>query len=214
MTSNSEGLLWLVRHGQTNGNGQRYVGWQNPALNEAGEGQAKRIADLLGNRPLQAIYASPLRRACDSAKPLALRLGLPIAIEPELREIHYGDYQGRAKEELGLKLRKDFLHRRLPGGESLHDVYRRACRFRQRIAADLAAARPIAVFGHYWSTRMVFGALAGAEFDELFHSGGYKPGNGSVYEIRYRPAGDRLTLVSAAFLEAPATGHNPPEVTA
>jgi probable phosphoglycerate mutase len=214
MSADPEGILWLVRHGRTDANGQRYVGWEDPPLNAAGADQAAEIAAILNQRCPAAIYSSPLRRARDTAAPLALRLALPIILEADLREIHYGAHQGRTKAELGLKLRKHHLHQRLPGGESLHDVYLRAGRFRRRIAADLAAARPIAVFGHYWSTRMVLGVLAGAEFDQLFRTGGYKPGNGSIYQIRYRTAGDRLTLVSGAFLPLPQTTDLSHEVTA
>jgi len=200
--SGGEGSLWLIRHGQTDGNGRRYVGWEDAPLNGTGELQAAAIAATLAEQPPAAIYASPLRRARDTAAPLARALKLPIALEPDLREIHYGDYQGQAKSELQLKLRKHYLHRRLPAGESLHDVYRRACRFRQRIAADLAAARSVAVFGHYWSIRLVLGALTDTSFDALFRPGGYKPANGSIYHIRYRPWGASVTLVAAGYREA------------
>ena len=56
------------------------------ALSPRGRSDAERIADLLADRNLAAIYASPYPRAVQTVEPLAARLRLEVQIEPDLRE--------------------------------------------------------------------------------------------------------------------------------
>jgi probable phosphoglycerate mutase len=70
------------------------------ALNDEGVIQANRLAERMVKEPVQAIYASPLERAVDSAVPTAMRLGLPITPSEALMEIDYGDWTGRSISEL------------------------------------------------------------------------------------------------------------------
>lgn len=58
----------------------------NPALSELGHRQAERVADWLKDEPIDAIYASPLTRAQQTAMPLAAAKGLPIQTEPGIVE--------------------------------------------------------------------------------------------------------------------------------
>lgn len=58
----------------------------DPGLNELGEGQARRLADWLSDERIDALYSSPLRRAVETAKPLADALGLETIIEEGLAE--------------------------------------------------------------------------------------------------------------------------------
>ncbi len=119
-----------------------------------------------------------------------------------LNEIDYGDYQGRSKSELQLKLRKDYRTQQLPGGESLHDVYFRVRKFVEVISPLLASETNLAVVAHYWSIRMLLGILQNKNFDDLFSSGGYKPANGSVYQFCYRSdKTGTVTGISECYLE-------------
>jgi len=58
----------------------------DPALSPLGLRQAEALADWLAEERLDAIYASPLRRARETAAPLAAKLGLDVAIDESLRE--------------------------------------------------------------------------------------------------------------------------------
>ena len=66
----------------------------DPDLSEEGRGQAELLAQRLGVVHLDAIYVSTLRRTAQTAAPLAARLGLTPEVEPDLREIHLGDWEG------------------------------------------------------------------------------------------------------------------------
>ena len=58
----------------------------DPALSPLGLRQAEALADWLAEERLDAIYASPLRRARETAAPLAAKLGLDVAIDESLCE--------------------------------------------------------------------------------------------------------------------------------
>jgi broad specificity phosphatase PhoE len=69
----SETRLILIRHGETDDNvGQRVAGWRDSALTERGRIQTELVAAFVADhyRPV-AIYASPLRRASETAASLA-----------------------------------------------------------------------------------------------------------------------------------------------
>lgn len=71
-------------------------GHADPALAPEGEEQAERVADRLiasGER-IAAIYVSTLQRTHQTAAPLASRLGLTSRVEPDLREVFLGDWEG------------------------------------------------------------------------------------------------------------------------
>ena len=55
-----------------------------------------RLADRLGDQAIDAIYVSTLRRTAQTAAPIATRLGLTPVVEPDLREVHLGEWEGAA----------------------------------------------------------------------------------------------------------------------
>jgi alpha-ribazole phosphatase len=102
-------------------------------LNEMGRRQAAAVADRLACEPIQAIYASDLRRAWETALAIAKPRDLTPISEPRLRELDFGDWQGltyaqiaeQAPEALAV-WNKDRVHRKPPGGESLGMMAERA----------------------------------------------------------------------------------------
>lgn len=88
--------LLLIRHGQTDNNVSHILDatYPGPSLNAAGFEQADRLAERLGSEPIQAVYASDIVRAVQTATPLAQRLGLPVIQLTGLREVPGGDQEG------------------------------------------------------------------------------------------------------------------------
>lgn len=199
----SAGRLLLIRHGQTGGNKQRYVGWEDVPLDQTGVAQARTVAELLAGERIDALYSSPLSRAVDTARPLAAARGLTIQIREALKEIDYGSYQGLLKTDQPLKLRREHMLAPMPGGESLQDVFNRVSRFADEATSELAAGASLAVVGHFWSNRMLVGALSGVPFEDLFTRSKYKPANGSIYELVCRWGADG-EVVSARWIGAAA----------
>lgn len=122
----------FVRHGETDWNrGRRVQGSQGAALNEAGREQAKGLARLLWEVPLQAVYSSTLPRALETASAVAGPHSIGVTTEPRLNEIHHGDWEGLAESEipdlpLYLRWREDPASCVLPGAEPLETVRDRA----------------------------------------------------------------------------------------
>jgi probable phosphoglycerate mutase len=178
------GRLFVVRHGRTGGNGNRYVGWQDEPLDDVGRAQAQAVAERLAGEPIDVVFASPLTRALDTARPLAERVAAPLRVRAELREVNYGAYQGVLKGDRKLKLRKHHLYDAMPGGESLHDVFRRVERVHGEIDGELRAGRTVAAVAHFWSLRMLVAQRSAISFEDLFaESVEFKPENGSIWRI-------------------------------
>lgn len=124
-------IVW--RHGQTNWNLQRrWQGQVDIPLNETGVAQAARAAPLLAEFAPDAIIASDLSRARDTAGQLAALTGLEVDIEPRLREISMGEWEGLTIEEIGdraaeHKALEDAGHSPVRGntGEHVHEVAER-----------------------------------------------------------------------------------------
>ncbi|MGH9260644.1 MAG: histidine phosphatase family protein, partial [Acidimicrobiales bacterium] len=69
-------------------------GHGDPPLDPVGRDQAERVADRQEHEPITAIYVSTLRRTAETAAPLAARLGLEPRVEPDLREVYLGEWEG------------------------------------------------------------------------------------------------------------------------
>jgi len=95
----------IVRHGYSQFNKEgRYTGQLDIPLDEVGILQAKLNAEfVMQNYRIDAIYSSDLKRAMETARPVAEALQLPIHPEKDLREIHAGSWHGRIIEELKVK---------------------------------------------------------------------------------------------------------------
>lgn len=123
----------LVRHGQTNWNLEgRYQGQSDVHLNENGRAQAKSLAKELKGQTFAAIYSSDLTRAQETAEYIANGLGLPVQIEPRLREINQGEWEGVLVEDIKARYAEIWSQRtvdpasvRPPGGETVGEVAER-----------------------------------------------------------------------------------------
>lgn len=87
--------LYVIRHGETPWNVEgRYQGQLDPPLTAKGRQQAEATAAKLAPVGIQAIYSSDLARARQTAAALAEKIDLPVRLDPRLREIHQGEWQG------------------------------------------------------------------------------------------------------------------------
>ena len=135
----------LLRHGQTDYNvAGRMQGHIDSQLTEEGREQALRAAPVLGAMPFDRIVSSDLARAVDTANTIADVLGLPVKLDPRLRETHLGEWQGRRVDEVEVDYPGQIAEWRgdprwtPPGGESRVDVVRRSLPVVEEIDADLA----------------------------------------------------------------------------
>ena len=126
--------LILIRHGETEWNKQRRIQGcrSDTRLSQKGLEQADRLAAALRKERIDAIYASPMKRASETAQIIAEACKLPVHVFNELREIDAGELDGLFERELTgpyetawKEFRNGNASTPLPGGESLQDVQKR-----------------------------------------------------------------------------------------
>ncbi len=94
-------LFYCVRHGESSYNAEgRIQGQSDVPLSDLGRLQGKAVAAELAKAPIKAVFSSPLRRALQTAEPLAEALNLPIQTDPRLMEIHAGIFQDQLRSDL------------------------------------------------------------------------------------------------------------------
>ncbi len=144
--------LYIVRHGQTDWNAEfRYQGQADIPLNETGRGQARRNGEALRQVPGAAsldFVASPLVRALETMRLARAAIGLApgdFRVDPLLRELHYGRWQGQLAADLattdpeGLAARaRDPFHWRPNGGETFAELMARTDAWLASVSRDTA----------------------------------------------------------------------------
>ncbi|HAM59239.1 MAG: hypothetical protein A2X51_12260 [Candidatus Rokubacteria bacterium GWC2_70_24] len=91
----------LIRHAETQWNALGLLqGHADIPLSAAGRAQAEALAAALGGKQVDAVYASPLSRALETARAIAAPRGLTVTARDDLREIGTGVYTGRPASDI------------------------------------------------------------------------------------------------------------------
>ncbi|MFP8778334.1 histidine phosphatase family protein [Hydrogenophaga sp. RWCD_12] len=132
--------LLVARHGQTDLNiDERWQGRLDLPLNATGQAQARQLArDLPAG--IDAIVASPMQRARQTAEPAAQRWGLPVSFDADFRERDFGVFEGLTEAEAAVQfpelIARPAAYRwdeEPPGAESTRAVVDRVARGLQRL---------------------------------------------------------------------------------
>ena len=131
------GRLILVRHGDTDMAG-RLCGQSDPSLNAKGKERMHQVARRVADLGIERIWCSDLRRAQQSAAILGEKIGAAIEIRRNLREIHFGFWEGLSWDEAAARFPREaqlwingYREQPAPGGECYGD-------FTARIDAELS----------------------------------------------------------------------------
>jgi broad specificity phosphatase PhoE len=141
--------LILIRHGQTDWNAiGRWQGQADPPLNEAGRMQAQQTAHDLRPQRIATLVSSDLRRARETAGIIAHTLGLKVELDPRLREVNLGDWQGLYSDEIRARWPEEMrlwlespLASRPPHGESIRELAARVLAAVAEVAAHYPSQR-------------------------------------------------------------------------
>lgn len=151
--------LLLIRHGESaparDGITFPLVdGQSDPNLAPEGMEHAERLARRLRAEHLDGIYVTPLRRTAQTAAPLAGELNITPAMEPDLREIYLGQWEGgllrkhvAERHPIALRMRAEQRWDVIPGAESMEALTARVRDAVTRIATRHPDER-LAVFSH------------------------------------------------------------------
>ncbi|MBX7166200.1 MAG: histidine phosphatase family protein [Pirellulales bacterium] len=100
-TDGSKMILYLVRHGESVFNAEgRIQGQLDPPLSELGLRQATALAEAFTGQTIQAVFASPLARAWQTAEPICAALDVGAQADERLKEINAGIFQGLRWDEI------------------------------------------------------------------------------------------------------------------
>ncbi|MGQ9456928.1 MAG: histidine phosphatase family protein [Anaerolineae bacterium] len=203
--------LLLVRHGESEANRQGiWQGDTDGTLSPLGHLQAMLVAERLAEwePPVQRLYTSPLRRAMQTAQAIAQRLGLDLAIHPDLREIGVGQVSGLTMEEFAQRfpdvytrwLDKEDLDFTWPGGERRRAFFQRVGRAVGEILAR-HAGEAVALVTHGGTIRAAVASLLGPRGAPWWS---YEAENASITYLTVRATGEAdLVLLGDASHLAP-----------
>jgi 2,3-bisphosphoglycerate-dependent phosphoglycerate mutase len=163
--------LILLRHGQSQWNLEnRFTGWTDVPLTDAGRQDATLAGKALRDLPVDVVFTSRLKRAFDTW--LAVREGrgtdvARVVEDSALNERHYGDLQGLNKAETVAKHGEEQVRQwrrsyavRPPNGESMEDCERRVWPFfTQYVLPELTAGRSVLIVAHGNSLRPIMKRL-------------------------------------------------------
>ncbi len=160
MDAAKETTILLVRHGETVDNARQIMQGQTQGeLNERGREQAETVAQRLASEQIDAVVASDLHRAVQTAEIIAAQHGLPVLTTPLLRERDWGGFTGRYIPDLkGVKWPDDI--------ESEEALLLRARSFLIYITATYPGKRVVAV-GHGIINKAILAVYAGCTMREV-----------------------------------------------
>lgn len=193
-----ETIIDLIRHGEPEG-GSRYRGHGvDDPLSERGWSQMwKAVGD---HAPWQVVVSSPLRRCRAFAEALAERHGLTVEVDERFREIGFGTWEGRSREELQRErpheyaaFYQDPVHARPPGAEDLDAFIARVVAGYEEIVQAHGGRRCLLV-SHAGVMRAILAHIVQARPAGLYRM---QIPNAGLARIRYRRFGPELVYMNA-----------------
>lgn len=168
--------LYLVRHGETNGNVQQwYQGSTDTPLNERGIEQARCLSRFLKDVPFDGIYSSTLQRAMRTAEIIAEPHGLAVEAYDEFKEADFGEWEGHTYEEItqlwpgeieAFYQSEGVMKAR--GGESFFDVKQRITDKTKEVLSRHKDGDTVLIASHGASIRCLIFGLLGLEMRRIW----------------------------------------------
>ncbi|MBI3163944.1 MAG: histidine phosphatase family protein [Chloroflexi bacterium] len=169
--------FWLIRHGQTDWNLKGK--WQGqsadaPPLNETGIAQALAILDGLPRADFAAVYSSDLLRAKQTAELIAAPLGLTVILDPRLREMNLGAWEGMLSDDIQAQYPQELKEReknpfeaRAPNGETPREAAERVLAAVNEIAGEHPNAS-VLIVSHGVALSVIICRANGISMNEIY----------------------------------------------
>lgn len=209
--------IHLLCHGATDHGSEGFFcgsGTDSP-LTAAGLNAARDFSAAYAGYPFKAVYSSPLARAMATAAPIAAALGLPILERAGLKDLFYGQWEGRSAKNVSAQFDKEYARWRMnpakhppSGGEKATEVADRG----GKVIRELQAAFPggeVLVVSHAATIRILLCSLLGLNVALFRHRLACPVGSLSLLELgghgfQLRKLGDRSHIEAAQAVPAPA----------
>lgn len=160
--------IFLVRHGESIYGEERLCGWSNVPLSDRGREQTVSLAERLKDIKFSRIISSDMIRTIETAEIINRYHNLEIEIEPNIRELNYGLWEGKSRKEIEKEFPKEYEAWRIdnsiapPGGESALEVYNRSSRAIEKIVKETSNGN-ILIVAHKSVNRLFICGLLGGE---------------------------------------------------
>ena len=162
--------LYFLRHGETQASQTGgYCGVLDVDLTPEGHRMAEEFAAAYESLPWVAVFCSPLRRSIDTARPLCSAVGLKMQMRDGLKEIAYGQWEGKTPEEVNRRFHDEYVRwladagwNAPTGGERGVDVARRSSVVLDEIEQRYSSGN-VLVVSHKATTRIMICSLLGID---------------------------------------------------
>jgi broad specificity phosphatase PhoE len=157
----------LLRHGRTAHNADgRIQGQLDVPLDELGMAQAQALGTVFASSPPAVVVSSDLARAAATARAVCEHVGLPLRLDPRLRETHFGDWQGLTGEEVSAQWPDLYERWRKgddcpAGGETRLEVAARAAEVVRDVLPSVPDGETLLLVTHGGTARALVGTLCG-----------------------------------------------------
>ncbi|MEE9419410.1 MAG: histidine phosphatase family protein [Desulfatiglandaceae bacterium] len=169
--------VYLIRHGQINGyENFPFYGHTEVDLTEIGILQMQQVAERLRFAEIGAIYSSDLERSASGARMIARYHDVPLRFLSELKEIYFGDWEGRTMAEIRsdfpkelAKRQADLVNYQPPGdGESIGRFSKRIMKIYERILSE-QKDNDIVIVAHGAVNRVILCEALGLDIVHMFN---------------------------------------------
>ncbi|HEY9664692.1 MAG TPA: histidine phosphatase family protein [Allocoleopsis sp.] len=162
--------LYFLRHGETiYSRSGGYCGELDPELTENGSRMAQAFAQTYSKLSWQAVYVSPMKRTIATAKPLCDAVGIEMQLRDGLKEIRYGEWEGKTNEEIKEHYNEDYVRwltepawNPPTGGETAVEIASRASLVIAEIQAKYTEGN-VLVVSHKATIRIILCTLLGID---------------------------------------------------
>ena len=192
------GLIYLIRHGEAEGNLYRIAqGHEDGTLTRRGWEQVRALSRRFEDVPVDVVYSSDLHRACATASAIYKPKGLPLHRDIALREAFLGDWEGRPWGEISRQEPQQLSNFSMAPGQWQVKNAETALQAQQRLEKALLSIakrhmdETAAVVSHGYAIRMLLGKLQGYTMDNMGTSP--QEGNTAVSLLEYD--GNALRLI-------------------
>jgi broad specificity phosphatase PhoE len=138
--------IYFAAHAATKDNESGVAsGWKDAELSQLGIQQAKELGERFQDIHIDLICCSDLQRAIDTVK-IAFEDRIPVIIDKRLRELNYGDFNGKSSEIVG-GMKKDRIKKPFQNGESYESAMERVHNFYNELKEN-HSEKTILIVGH------------------------------------------------------------------
>jgi|YNPMSStandDraft_1061717.scaffolds.fasta_scaffold23373_3 probable phosphoglycerate mutase len=160
--------IFLARHGESIFGEERLCGWSDVPLSDRGKEQAFNLAERIKGIRFSRIISSDRIRTIETAEIINRHYSLKIEIEPEIRELNYGLWEGKSRKEIEEEFPQEYKAWSLdnsiapPGGESAIEVYERSRKAIEKIVRETCGGN-ILIVAHKSVNRLFICGLLGGD---------------------------------------------------